>query len=291
MGVIPAPVLGGLLDALHKKKCVPFLGAGACCGHDGNPGLPLGSQVAAGLVRALQDLNLPTQDIRDPQNLTEVATHYEQARSRPDLLQSLRVLLPHQGITPPPTHVALSRLPLRLLVTTNYDTLLERALDGEGGGRKVGYRVVVQPASGFPNAVVPFSLIDETRTIIYKMHGSFEELDTDNVVVTADDYCRFLVHITKREEGVPSAISARFATGYLLFLGYSLDDWDFRVLFKMVEAFPAPARLGSVAVVRRASQFARGYWSRKAVTLIEADVHDFVQELADTFEASAKGGS
>jgi hypothetical protein len=289
VGVIPATILRELLGALDERKCVPFLGAGACCGHNGTPGLPLGDQVAARLIQELQDLNLPTQDIRNPQNLIEVATHYEQARSRPDLLQSLRALLPHQALNPLPTHVALSRLPLRLLITTNYDTLLERALDGKDP--KVPYRVVVQPASGFPNTVVPFSLVDEARTIIYKIHGSFEEQDADNLVVTADDYFRFLVHITKREEGVPSAISARMATGYLLFLGYSLEDWDFRVVFKMVEEFPAPMRRGSVAVVRRASQFARAYWSRKAVTLIEADVHVFAQELADSFEATGKGGA
>ena len=54
------------------------------------------------------------------------------------------------------------------------------------------------------------------------------------MVLTEDDYLAFLVEIStdNSERMLPSAIRNALASTSLLFVGYSLSDWDFRVLFR-----------------------------------------------------------
>ncbi len=278
MAVIPNAVRGPLVRAFREEKCIPFVGAGACTSHNGTPGLPTGGELSEALAKELLDLKIRIDDIGNIRNLLEVSTHYQHSRSRNDLIGSLKNRLPHEAMKPLPVHVALSKLPLKLVITTNYDTLMERAMKAVDRD----YRQVIQPIAGFPDDVLQAQLIDESRPIVYKVHGSFGD-EKDNFVITEDDYLSFLVQMTKPQLGIPTAISGRLATHVLLFLGYGLADWDFRVLFKMVEQYPAHVRPGSFAVMKQCSDFMRNYWAKKSVTVIEADAHEFADELLQAY--------
>jgi len=136
-----------LVQRITDGACVPFLGAAANVSDAaiGYAGTPLGEDVSQRLAKKLKTAP------RDPSNLARVSLHYEVTKDRPALDKWLCDVIGELDHVPSPLLTALATLPFKLIVTTNYDRLLERALDAAG----TAYRVLVQPPGGFePNSKV-----------------------------------------------------------------------------------------------------------------------------------------
>jgi SIR2-like domain len=109
-----------IAKALKNGRVVPFLGAGASIGC----GLPSGRKLAEILV---SEGEFPDQDGRD--NLALVASYLAQIRGDSNVLKDL--LREHLSIEAKPgiLHECLASIKaLQLIVTTNYDDLIEQAL-------------------------------------------------------------------------------------------------------------------------------------------------------------------
>ena len=55
-------------------------------------------------------------------------------------------------------------------------------------------------------------------------------------MLTEDDYFDYLIGSTRNAELRPSVVKAALARSSLLFLGFRLEEWDFRVLFRSILA-------------------------------------------------------
>lgn len=258
-----------IIRRIHKGRCVPFLGAAVNATNDkfNYAGLPLGGQVAVSLIDAALKLEGITLDelaqVRVHEKLGGSERYRELARSpvlnlarvslivefdasdRPDFMDHLRAILPEAGCHPSPLLQTLAALPFEVIVTTNYDGLMEQALRLRTPPREV--KVVVQPVNGFDadaQKMMPGELADFAKrqnalpklsdrgVILYKIHGSFTDEEgadrSATVIITEEDYIQFLTVIGQKHGGVPAHIKARMQDSTLLFLGYSLEDWDFR---------------------------------------------------------------
>ena len=73
---------------------------------------------------------------------------------------------------------------------------------------------------------------DSEEPIIYHLHGV--DTEPESLVFTEDDYLDFLVKTTQDQDDriIPTRIKQALADSSLLLLGYELQDWDFRVLFR-----------------------------------------------------------
>ena len=318
---IPARDWKTIVERLHAGQCVPFLGAGVNAAGDGYAGLPLGAQVALRLAEELvaaevaefeelakvevlnEALNEYPQLLRlSLQDLARVAFHLERAVDNPHLLDVVRRVLADRDHEPSPLLRTLARLPVRLIVTTNYDGLMERAL--QEAGRP--YRQVVQPVCGFePDALVRLDQeLAQAKAsgvlLLYKIHGTFpadggaREAEADaeagRIVITADDYIEFLTVVADRERGIPPTIRSELTTGTLLFLGYSLEDWDFRTLFKgTIERLDRHLIFKSFALQRGAPEVWVRFWQdqRRNVTIFDQDLHEFAAALAEKYDTYA----
>jgi hypothetical protein len=94
------------------------------------------------------------------------------------------------------------------------------------------------------------------------------------MVLTEDDYLEFLVRLTRdaSEPLLPYAIRAALAEHSLLFVGYSLSDWSFRVLFRGLLGSLA-ATLGSMSVAVQLDPLTRDppeVWLPKAQEYLQA---------------------
>jgi hypothetical protein len=66
----------------------------------------------------------------------------------------------------------------------------------------------------------------------------------------------------------------------LLFLGYSLEDWDFRTLYKgLVEQLPVRKQRISFALQKDPPPFWESYWASKHVKIYNVDLYEFADEL------------
>ncbi len=127
-------------------------------------------------------------------------------------------------------HRVLASLPLPLYVSTSPDSLLVTAL-GEVGRTPI---VAACPWND-PTGSVSDALKDEPsadRPLVYHLFGRFSE--PESLVLTEDDYFNYLISLSRNRKLVPSVIRGRLAEHALLFLGFRLEDWSFRVLFHSV---------------------------------------------------------
>ena len=163
-----------------------------------------------------------------------------------------------------------------LIVTTNYDHLLERAFIE----LKRPYHVVsyCTGASTFlfwengasePVTVAANELTLELGTIpvIYNMHGTADQTvpDRDSYVITEDDYVEFLARMVATT-AIPVAFAEPFRKSHFLFMGYGLRDWNLRViLHKMWHDWPR--RYASWAIQHRAEPLEAEFWKRRQLTI------------------------
>jgi hypothetical protein len=276
-----------IVERIYEGRCVPFLGAAANvnCEARGYNGLPLGAEVARELVKKIVDFKG-----RDPQDLARVALQFEFDSDRPHLISFLRIILSDRECEPSPLLKTLAKLPLKLIVTTNYDQLLERALNNEGKA----FERIIQPAEGFentPDIRERFEKIEGYEgLILYKIHGSFlNKLNGEEpspIIITEDDYIEFLTVVGVEDVGVPRLILKKIIPSTLLFLGYSLEDWDFRTIYKgLIERLPKHQKRKSFAIQKDPSEFWVEFWQRKGVEIYDIDLYEFAEQLEKSYRA------
>jgi hypothetical protein len=215
-------------------------------------------------------------------DLARVALHLLSETDLQTVRQRLEGLLDDTGREPSPLLRALATLPVpvRLIITTNYDDLMERAF----GNRP--FLPVVQPLEGF-NGDEAYHWSQELPgtddPILYKLHGSFRSPNggpPSGLVVTEEDYIRFLTVVRQDPGGIPTYIQGLIERSTLLFLGYSLEDWDFRTVFKaLVESQKPIERHRAFAFQKDPPDFWVRYWESKQVTIYNVDLYEFAEEL------------
>lgn len=271
-----------IVDRFHDLQCVPFLGAGANVTNAarGYQGLLLGGEVADQLVKRFD------YDGRDARDLPRVALQYEFIRDRPDLIKNLKVILPHQVCAPSPLLKTVAKLPFRLIVSTNYDHLLERALDENARA----FETIIQPLEGFdstPATTTRFENLEVyEHVLLYKIHGTFEtkEPGPPPLLITEDDYIQFLTVVSIDNVGVPKLITKNLVPNTLLFLGYGLEDWDFRTIYKgLIEPLPKHQSRKSFAIQKDPSTFWVDFWKNKGVIIYNVDLYDFAEQLEEKY--------
>jgi hypothetical protein len=108
---------------------------------------------------------------------------------------------------PTENHKILARLPIRTYWTTNYDRLIEKAL--EAGGKRVDAKYTNEQLATTKRG---------RDAIIYKMHGDIEH--PDKAILTKDDYERY-----HHSHGpFITALAGDLVERTFLFLGFSFSD-------------------------------------------------------------------
>jgi hypothetical protein len=177
-------------------------------------------------------------------------------------------------------------------VTTNYDDLLERAFadagepfdavtyiaDGDDAGRfmhhpwKQDCRVIE-----LPNEYRGLALGE--RTVILKLHGAIDRLDPvqDSFVITEDDYIAYLTR-TDLSSLLPVTLSAELSRRHFLFLGYSLRDWNLRVILHRIWGRQR-RRYNSWAVQLHPDELDQAFWKERSVEIHDVSLDEYVDGL------------
>ena len=178
-------------------------------------------------------------------------------------------------------HAVLARLPFPLYMTTNYDDFMFKALEN---------------ANKFPSLFVNewnHEKTTEETTVdidpsvgnpaVYHFHGHKDYINS--IVLTEDDYLDFLVKISKDPNLIPPRIQHALAGTQLLFIGYSLGDINFRVIFRgLVETLKRNMRRVSIAVQLRPDkpevfQYLTEYFDASNIRVFWGTAREFVAEL------------
>jgi hypothetical protein len=297
-----------IAKGLARGTIVPFLGAGAnlcdrVTGESWRLGcgfLPSGAELAEHLA---DSGDYPVQDRRD---LMQVAQWIAWREGVGGLYRLLREVF-DRDYSPTSLHRWLAREARALdaegrrqllVVTMNYDDLVERAFGEEGLACDVVWyeanprgagEFVHQPPDREPQLIqrpTTYQGLPSTleRPVVLKLHGSVVRTDEthDSYVITEDDYIDYLLRGDLRER-LPIPLVDTLARSNLLFLGYSLSaDWDMRAFIKNQFALS----LRSWSVLRLASDPGRRdvevqLWrSLENTDLVPYELRDYVQTLS-----------
>ena len=186
-------------------------------------------------------------------------------------------------------------LPHQLVVTTAFDLALEHAFREAGeefdlvsyvaSGPTRGRFVHIAPDGRAAVIDRPNTYVDELslerRTIVVKLHGrvdSTPERRWESFVVTEDDHIDYLAQ-TAIGDVLPASLSAALQRSHLLFLGYTMSDWNLRVVLNRLWG-DRVLTYRSWAVQPEPRPLEREFWRRRDVDVLEYPLDDYVAALA-----------
>ena len=298
-----------IASAVRNRKCILFLGSAS---HAASPlnskytypeaeSPPVGTQLSE---RLASKCGYPDEDLW---NLQRVAWYYEwQSGFRSELVREVReavhkrpldVPLPNgetlTDLNPSPVLRGLAALSFPIVITTNYDQLYEKALDttapwdateSNQGTEEVArtytkcvyspdHTIETQDCDLKPSGAKPYLL---------KIHGDLDE--PDSIVITDEDYIQFILRMGDKDPYRPVGEKVRYflKTWPTLFIGYRLNDYNLRLLFKMLRRQLGEAMIPACfAVDLKPDVLIRETWDSRLgyIRFIEKNLWDFVPDL------------
>jgi hypothetical protein len=281
-----------LLSNIQDRLCTPFIGAGACAGT-----LPCGRDIAS---RWAGEYGYPLLDSGDLARVAQfVAIDRYEMCPKDVIRRQFRDVRPPDFSALDEPHGVLADLSLPIYITTNYDSFMSQALES----RERAPRREFCRWNRFPQVMGQESVFDSgfepsvATPLVYHLHGHCEI--PQSMVLTEADYLDFLIGLSSNQDLLPPAIRTALAGTSLLFVGYSLTDWNFRVLFRgLIGSLGASLGYSSIAVqlppgdlagqeLERAKRYLDQYFDKIQkiqVRVYWGDVREFARELRERWE-------
>jgi SIR2-like domain/CHAT domain len=191
-----------------------------------------------------------------------------------------------------PTHPyrALASMPVKVFVTTAWTDLLQDAMRHRDPPKRPV--TLSFPWTNRCDWDEPAEFDEPTVECpwVYHLFGRLHNLDS--LVLTEDDYLEWLTAWIEKQSTIPPAVKASLTKNSLLFLGYSLDDWDFRVIFQSIKSFRGSMRSRShigvqlrpeteIIEAEAAQNYLESFFGEDKVNIFWAETGRFLDELRE----------
>ncbi len=236
-----------LQETLKRGECVLFVGAGL------SEDLPQWKELAAPLAK---ELGITEEDPR------LVAEYYENKYGRKELENNIISQL-KKDVPLTHAHNLLARLPVKAIITTNYDHLLEKALSP-----KNVYKIVHGEKA--PS-------IQSNQLPLVKMHGDLD--DPSTMVITKPDYEEY----AENHRSLITYLLGFLITSNLLFVGFSLKDPNFDNIYTQMRTLFKDTHRKSYAVFKDISEHERARLKRMGIEVIPIDTYDEIPLIFEEF--------
>jgi hypothetical protein len=285
-----------LLKQISKGRCTPFIGPEACSGMYSLKG-----------ERARQwadDEDYPLEDRSELARVAQfLAVRDSEAKPIDRLIEEFETIQSPDFSDRNELHTVLADLPLPVYITTNYDDFMFKAFTNRVMPRDPQREYCRWSKRMRDTGTVLGGEYKPTvaNPVVFHLYGHVDV--RESLVLTENDYLKFLVNVSREQNLIPPIIQGAITGGSLLFLGYRLDEWDFRVLFHTLanylensltkahvsvqivpigEAAPAEQK-------EKATKYLNLYFEKLDTRVYWGSCHDFVEELRERWEASGYG--
>jgi hypothetical protein len=210
--------------------------------------------------------------------------------SQVDLEQAMKLIVDTFWLkNPQDPYRLLAQLRLPLYITTGTQDLMRLALVDAGAEPEV--RICPW------NKWIPMEKIiyEETPTsekpLLYHLFGHLSE--PSSLVYAEDRYFDYLIGVTLNKKLIPSAVRAALNNTSLLFLGFQMDDWEFRVFFRFLMAQEGRELLkfyshvaaqiepeeDRIVDIKRARKFLEEYFEGENISIYWGSAAEFLKAL------------
>jgi hypothetical protein len=202
---------------------------------------------------------------------------------------------------PAEPHKVLAHLPFPRYITTNPDNLLVESLQETGKEPQIDlcrWKDKLHDNNG-DEIDWPRQTIDDLpepttpRPLVYYVFGQLKYLDS--LVLTEDNYFDYLIRVSCSGNDNPTPLAVRKAlnTTSLLFLGFHIDDWDFRIFYRSLMrqqgselrrnihhvAVQIDPEEGRILDPGRARRFLQQYFGSAKIDIYWGSTDDFIKDL------------
>lgn len=246
-----------------------------------------------------------------PDPLTSITGYYESVSDRDSLWKNLRFIGTKSTLSK--THRLLAAAAKQyidqteafddyLIITTNYDCLMEAALDA----LDVPYAVLVTRRSDqkvlvrFSNKLKDAAKLNQKNSkkqypnyfnlskpmklvVLYKIHGCLNpglEVTDDSVVISDSDYINYISQMGTNQGVIPAYVTSLMENRRFLFLGYSLSDWNVRSIYETLKKKRIRDKnIRDFAVMRKVEEYEKVFFDNNNIQIIMADLNDYVDGI------------
>lgn len=182
----------------------------------------------------------------------------------------------------------MARLPFRIIITTNYDDLYLEALKEAGKTPTVAfYDQTLQTKGG----ALDFKHEDLTvaSPLVYKMHGDIHK--PASMILTEDDYVDFIYKMGRGgdEHPIGESLQKALKDWNILYIGYSLRDFNLRVLLKALKRSSPATMPEGVALDYKQDKVIEISFRSEGNPKIDFIIADFWDYVPALYRACMKG--
>ena len=245
--------VGRVAEEVLRGNCILFLGAGVHSAPSNESGQPYdiypekvrplrGGELSADIAADTGYLNEYPSDQATNLGRVSLYAEHKEGFGRPWLYDTIRDKV-QTGKQPSPMLEALTGFGFRFVATTNYDNLIEQCLWRQGKTPQV---VVYNKDRNLETDDYIGDRVSDDPTVdrpfVLKIHGDIDK--PNSLVVTDEDYIHFVLRMgdPERFHPVPRSFHDAFCRYSTVFIGYSLLDYNLRLLFKTLRWGRHPAR-------------------------------------------------
>ncbi|WP_288396062.1 SIR2 family protein [uncultured Vagococcus sp.] len=238
-------MINEIINAMNDDSLIVFVGAGVSA----NSGLPTWNQ----LIDELRlDLGI---DLEKEDNL-KVAQFYYDTWGEQKYFQKISDIF-QEYINAPTNeiHDEIFKIQPRHIITTNYDTLIERKIDES----IIKYSVIRSDLD------IPYT---QANRFLIKMHG---DLDIKNIVLKENDYLDYQVDFPM----ISTLIKSLIMNNTILFIGYSLGDTTFNSIFRLIHnTFGESAKKSYFYTPSKPNEVVKEYYKKKGLHVLSSEQED-----------------
>ncbi|KRD41434.1 hypothetical protein ASE38_17715 [Cellulomonas sp. Root930] len=210
-----------------------------------------------------------------------------------DVLEAAWEAVAARGGTEP--YSVLAEIPTPIYITAQPSFLLAKALIKAGREPEIELCRWREDQS-WPESVFerePGYRPTAQRPLVYHLLGALSE--PQSLVLTEDDYFDFLIGVTLNQDLVPAPVKRALTDSALMFVGFRIDEWDFRVLYRSLMnseggrrrddythvAVQIDPEEGTTIDAERARRYLESYFDHSHISLYWGSTESFIKELAD----------
>ncbi len=279
---------------LDLGEVVPFLGSGATLSGASpkNAGANAPFTNRAVKEALARQCNYPATEF-EASDVAEIASYFEQQVGRAELDALLWQLIGASQIEPSATHGFLAdaaELHPLLILTTNYDQLMEKALHSrlvpfdvlayvaaQGQGAR-GKLAVIRYGESEPRLQSASKLdVPRDRTIVFRLSGTADG-SSNSYAITEEDHLDWIMSLRSRESWLPDQIATLLSRRHLLSLGHGARDWSQRALWHTL-ASRRGGRRTSWAVALHPAPMSVMTWQRYGVQIYNEDLNHWTERM------------